>query len=145
MAMKIDVQSRDLPKVRKQAASMRIDVDARYHSETDESHVDRVTVNFIRHRLTNYDRLLISGHDYDEVRAAILRKIFEVYPVLIRECARQGADMRGFKFKLVAGDRGILQRVWSENAVLTASAALPCPAPLLGRGNSPTPRRNADG
>jgi hypothetical protein len=58
--------------------------------------LDRITVNFIRHELTDYDALVAEvlrggeGQDgVDRLRHAVLVTIEETYPQLAGECERQ--------------------------------------------------------
>ena len=62
----------------------------------DSRTVERWTVNYIRHRLTEYDSFLFSAKGktgisfaYPLYRKAVLEKIAEVYPSLEEECQRQ--------------------------------------------------------
>ena len=62
----------------------------------DEKTVERWTVNYIRHNLTEYDSFLFSVKGktgipfaYPLYRKAVLEKIADVYPQLSEECARQ--------------------------------------------------------
>lgn len=64
--------------------------------EADEETVERWMVNYIRHRLTQYDGTLENydgktGKDeaYSMYAVAVLEKISEVYPELADECQRQ--------------------------------------------------------
>jgi hypothetical protein len=90
------------------------DGDRQYSYETYEQYSDRLTVNFIRHERSNYDDLLDDGHDRDTLRRKVLRMIGERYPPLMRECARQGADMTGYRLEVVPNEKGILQRFWRK-------------------------------
>ena len=64
----------------------------------DEKTIERWTVNYIRHNLTEYDSFLFSvkgktgiSFAYPLYRKAVLEKIADVYPQLREECARQAS------------------------------------------------------
>jgi hypothetical protein len=64
----------------------------------DEKTIQRWTVNYIRHNLTEYDSFLFSvkgktgiSFAYPLYRKAVLEKIADVYPALREECDRQAA------------------------------------------------------
>ena len=74
----------------------------RYHPDEPASHnhsisfLNRITVNYLRHRLTNYDEKLNAlfgkvGKDeaYQLLNQMIYKKISEQYPELAIECKRQ--------------------------------------------------------
>jgi hypothetical protein len=65
-------------------------------ADSDPFFLERITVNYLRHRLTNYDDHLdeVAGKvGCDDARSAIKRKVLaairEGYPWLARECERQ--------------------------------------------------------
>ena len=64
--------------------------------KSDEGFLDRITVNFIRHRMTEYDARLANLYGKagktearELLRAKILTAISRTYPELYIECARQ--------------------------------------------------------
>lgn len=102
LAMPIAVRQLKLKRVREQAI-------ASYNSRgngyafaspaDDPAFLDRITVNFIRHELTEYHRALWDAAGKTGVRQAItlIRKriygaIAEAYPMLASECARQNME-----------------------------------------------------
>lgn len=60
----------------------------------DRATVERWMVNYARHRLTDYDRLVRAAQDGRAVKIATLDAIGAVYPFLADECARQAAEAR---------------------------------------------------
>lgn len=66
---------------------------------SDRSFLDRITVNYIRHRLTEYDFELSETYGKigvntakDVIRARVYEAIAEAYPHLKNECIRQAED-----------------------------------------------------
>lgn len=66
--------------------------------DSDQSFLERITVNYIRHNLTCYDRLLNSHNGttgkYEAIRilqARIYDEIAKAYPAFAEECQRQKA------------------------------------------------------
>jgi hypothetical protein len=69
-------------------------------STSEESFLNRICVNHLRHCLTNYEELLndISGKvgfsvGYSDIRDKIFKKIIELYPWLEDECRRQNGEL----------------------------------------------------
>jgi hypothetical protein len=95
--MTVSVEALPLPVVRRHALSVfnnRTEQDPA--SETSGVFLERVTVNYIRHRLTTYDRHLEAEAGRVSIREAgyAIRKrvyveIAAVYPALAAECQRQ--------------------------------------------------------
>jgi len=63
---------------------------------SDERFLDRITVNYVRHELTNYDGLLASLHGKvgiaeakELVRERVYDAICDAYPALLEECLDQ--------------------------------------------------------
>jgi hypothetical protein len=72
-------------------------------NNSEQTFLDRITVNFIRHELTSYDEQLYqlygkTGKEYgvDLVATKIFDKIMEVYPKYKHECHKQ-LQRRGLK------------------------------------------------
>lgn len=70
--------------------------DDRYVRFADSRTIQRWTVNYIRHNLTDYDEFLYSAKGktgisfaYPLYRKAVLDRISDVYPYLCEECERQ--------------------------------------------------------
>lgn len=70
--------------------------------DSDPAFLERITVNFIRHRLTDYDTALeeVAGRvGVEAAVAAIRRRVYEAiaaaYPELAEECRRQLARRNG--------------------------------------------------
>jgi hypothetical protein len=68
---------------------------------SDKEFLDRITVNYLRHCLTDYEELLdeISGKvgfavGYFDIREKIFKKIIEYYPWLETECKRQNGEIQ---------------------------------------------------
>ena len=64
--------------------------------DSDQSFLDRITVNYLRHELSSYDAHLGAlfgkvgkGDAYHTIRMKVLRKISKSYPDLAPECTRQ--------------------------------------------------------
>lgn len=64
--------------------------------DADRGFLDRICVNYLRHRATNYDALLAKldhlgrrGEAVAAVRRRVLHAISDAYPELAEECARQ--------------------------------------------------------
>ena len=56
----------------------------------EQSFLNRIFVNYVRHDLTNYDSLIEQkGIDIGWVREEIYSKIAKAYPVLEEECIKQ--------------------------------------------------------
>lgn len=66
---------------------------------SDQEFLERITVNYIRHRLTKYEDYLAAiegevgvSEAYSIIRERILDKIADVYPWLSDECLRQDSE-----------------------------------------------------
>lgn len=67
--------------------------------DSDEAFLDRISVNYLRHRMTKYDRALdhmkgkVGVSDaYQDIRAKIFDEITDKYPWLATECKRQDEE-----------------------------------------------------
>ena len=64
--------------------------------DRDPVFLDRITVNYIRHELTQYDGALVEvagqtgiQQAVDAIRARVYEAIADAYPMLADECTRQ--------------------------------------------------------
>jgi hypothetical protein len=96
-SMRIHVRSMPLDRVRKSAVDSYNNRSASFASFSDDpAFLDRITVNFIRHELTEYDLALWEAAGKTGVNEAVFvireriyAAIAEVYPSLGDECDRQ--------------------------------------------------------
>lgn len=98
-AMPITVQQLDLAKARRQAIesyNMRSLGESFASNADDPAFLERITVNFIRHELTEYDVALWEAAGKTgvalavaEIRRRVYSAIAQAYPALSEECERQ--------------------------------------------------------
>lgn len=91
----------------------------RTRARADQTYLDRVTVNYLRHRRTNYDDVLRGGgaavvgatqRSFNlELKLLVLEEIARRFPELAPECTRQGEDEMG-----VSQER--VDRAWERPA-----------------------------
>ena len=60
----------------------------------DRATVERWMVNYARHMLTDYDRLIRAADDPAKVKRDTLAAIADTYPFLAAECARQASALK---------------------------------------------------
>jgi len=72
------------------------------HEGSNKAFRDRITVNYIRHNMTEYDNELFETNGmvgktdfYKEYRNAVLDAIGKAYPKLLNECKRQKNQTKG--------------------------------------------------
>jgi hypothetical protein len=56
---------------------------------SDPKHLNRITVNILRHSYSNYDELLRIGANHRDMKVAVLRRIARSFDALRDECDRQ--------------------------------------------------------
>lgn len=68
-------------------------------SQSDEAFLKRISVNYLRHRLSPYEEYLESLYGrvgrksaYGPIKQKVLRAIADAYPYLAAECRNQGLD-----------------------------------------------------
>jgi len=98
-AMPISVERLSLDRVKKQAIdsyNMRNRGESFASKDDDPAFLDRITVNFIRHELTQYDSALWAivgktgiSRAVAEIRRRVYSAIAQAYPYLKAECERQ--------------------------------------------------------